>query len=203
MNNIYLDNKEITPSKIVCVGRNYVEHIKELGNEIPENMVLFMKPNSAIFDKLISGLEEPIHFEGEICFLYEKGKFSAVGFGLDLTKRELQNKLKSKGLPWERAKAFDGAALFSKFVEISEISMELAIELEIDGKLAQSGSLRQMIYKPDLILAEIQTFVTLNDGDIVMTGTPKGVGVVNKGSNFLGRILDNSKTIVSGKWLAK
>ena len=200
MKKIYIENKEIIPSKIICVGRNYVEHIKELGNEIPENMVLFMKPNSAISDELFSGNTEPIHFEGEICFLYEKGRFSAVAFGLDLTKRELQNKLKSKGLPWERAKAFDGAAIFSKFVKISEIITDLLIELEIDGKLVQSGSIQQMIYKPDQILAEIQTFISLNDGDIVMTGTPKGVGVVNKDSIFVGRILEDSKILTSGKW---
>jgi len=202
MKKVYLENKEIIPSKIVCVGRNYVEHIKELGNEILENMVLFMKPNSAISDELCSGSGEPIHFEGEICFLYENGRFSAVGFGLDLTKRELQNKLKSKGLPWERAKAFNGAALFSQFVEINEISTDLVIELEIDGKLFQSGSIQQMIYKPNQILAEIQTFISLNDGDIVMTGTPKGVGVVNKGSAFIGRILENSSILTSGEWLA-
>jgi 2-keto-4-pentenoate hydratase/2-oxohepta-3-ene-1,7-dioic acid hydratase in catechol pathway len=99
MNSIYYGNRKIEPSKIVCVGRNYVEHIKELGNEISDDMVLFMKPNSSISDELISETNEPIHFEGEISFLYEKGKFSAVGFGLDLTKRELQNKLKAKGLP--------------------------------------------------------------------------------------------------------
>ncbi|MDP8202256.1 MAG: fumarylacetoacetate hydrolase family protein [Candidatus Tenebribacter burtonii] len=202
MNTVYVENREITPSKIVCVGRNYVEHIKELGNEIPENMVLFIKPNSAISDEIYSGTDEPIHFEGEICFLYENGRFSAVGFGLDLTKRELQKKLKSKELPWERAKAFDGAALFSQFVKISEISTDLVIELEINGKLVQSGSIQQMIYKPDQILAEIQTFISLNDGDIVMTGTPKGVGVVNKGSAFVGRILENDSTISSGEWLA-
>jgi len=203
MNRIRIGDREITPSKIVCVGRNYVEHIKELGNEIPENMVLFMKSNSSISEELISGTNEPIHFEGEICFLYEQGKFSAVGFGLDLTKRELQSRLKSKGLPWERAKAFDGAALFSKFVNILEISQNLSVELEIDGEIVQRGSIEQMIYKPDQILAEIQTFLTLNDGDIVMTGTPKGVGVVNKGSVFVGRILENGEILTSAKWIAK
>jgi 2-keto-4-pentenoate hydratase/2-oxohepta-3-ene-1,7-dioic acid hydratase in catechol pathway len=203
MNTVSMENKNITPSKIVCVGRNFVEHIKELGNEIPENMVLFMKPNSAISNELASGSEEPIHFEGEICFLYENGKFSAVGFGLDLTKRELQSRLKAKGLPWERAKAFDGAALFSNFVAISEISQDLSIELEIDGKLVQSGSIQQMIYKPNQILAEIQSFISLNDGDIVMTGTPKGVGVVNKSSVFVGRIMKDGKVLISAKWKAK
>ncbi|MDO9577213.1 MAG: fumarylacetoacetate hydrolase family protein [Candidatus Cloacimonadales bacterium] len=203
MNKVNFENREITPSKIVCVGRNYVEHIRELGNEIPRNMVLFMKPNSAISDVLFSGKDEPIHFEGEICFLNEKGRFSAVGFGLDMTKRELQNKLKSKGLPWERAKAFDGSALFSKFVEISEISQDLSVELEIDGEIVQHGSIRQMIYKPDQVLVEIRTFITLNDGDIVMTGTPEGVGMVNKGSVFVGRILENGKVITSAEWKAE
>jgi len=202
LNSILVENINITPSKIICVGRNYVEHIKELGNEIPEDMVLFMKPNSSISNELKSGTIEPVHFEGEICFLVENGRFSAVGFGLDLTKRGLQNKLKSKGLPWERAKAFDGAALFSKFVRMPTISNELSLELEIDGKIAQQSNIQQMIYKPDQILAEIQTFVTLNDGDIVMTGTPKGVGVVNKGSVFTGRIKQDDAVITSAKWIA-
>ena len=203
LNKIIFGNKEITPSKIVCVGRNYVEHIKELDNEIPENMVIFMKPNSAISEELRSFLGEQIHYEGEICFLFDNGRFSAVGFGLDLTKRKLQSKLKSKGLPWERAKAFDGAVLFSKFVAISKISQDLSIELDIDGENIQSGSIRQMIYKPDQILAEIQTFLTLKDGDIVMTGTPKGVGEVNKGSIFVGKILVNDKVITSAEWQTK
>jgi len=203
LNTIIVGNRKIVPSKIICVGRNYVEHIRELNNEIPENMIIFLKPNSAISNELLSFQEEPIHYEGEICFLYEKGKFSAIGFGLDLTKRALQSKLKSKGFPWERVKTFNGAALFSEFIEIPIINKSLSIELDIEGENIQSGNISQMIYKPKDILSELLTFMSLNDGDIVMTGTPKGVGVVNKGSFFVGRILENGKILVTANWLAK
>ena len=203
MNTIIVGNKEIEPSKIICVGRNYIEHIKELNSEIPENMVVFLKPNSAISQKLNSFQIEQIHYEAELCFVYEKERFSAVGFGLDLTKRELQNRLKSKGLPWERAKAFDGSALFSKFVDIPSISPNLSVELSINGKIIQSGKINQMIYKPDAILTELLTFISLNDGDVVMTGTPKGVGIINKGSVFVGKITENNEVIVSAEWLVK
>ena len=203
VNTIIVGNREIEPSKIICVGRNYIEHIKELNSEIPDDMVVFLKPNSAISQKLISFQIEQIHYEAELCFVYEKGEFSAVGFGLDLTKRELQNKLKSKGLPWERAKAFDGSALFSKFVEISNINPSLSIELSINGENIQSGNINQMIYKPDTILTELLTFISLNDGDIVMTGTPKGVGIINKGSIFVGKVIENNEVITRAEWIAK
>ena len=203
MNTIIVENRKFAPSKIICVGRNYVEYIKELNNEIPENMVVFLKPNSAISQELYSFQKEQIHYEGELCFVYENGRFSAVGFGLDLTKRELQNKLKSKGLPWERAKAFDGSAVFSKFVEIPGFSKNLSIELNIYGKIVQAGNIKQMIYKPNDILAEILTFMSLNNGDIVMTSTPKGVGIVNKGSVFIGKVKENGEIIVIAEWLAK
>lgn len=202
MKTIKFGKKKITPSKIVCVGRNYVEHIKELSNEVPENMVLFIKPNSAISEQLISYHWEPVHYEGEICFLVNNEEFVAVAFGLDLTKRGLQSKLKGKGLPWERAKAFDGAALFSDFVPLDKIESQLTIELDVNGETIQNGNVLQMIYKPDQILEEVKSFLTLNDGDIVMTGTPKGVGVVEKRSIYEGKIFNGKKLLVSAKWKA-
>ncbi|MCF7911898.1 MAG: fumarylacetoacetate hydrolase family protein [Candidatus Cloacimonetes bacterium] len=202
MKTVNFGKRKITPSKIVCVGRNYVEHIRELNSEIPESMVLFIKPNSAIGHQLISYDREAIHYEGEICFLVEDHKFVAVAFGLDLTKRTLQSKLKGKGLPWERAKAFDGAALFSDFVPIDEIKPELTLELDGNGKTLQSGNVQQMIYKPDQILQEIESFLTLNDGDIVMTGTPQGVGEVEKSGVYEGRILNGKELLVSAYWKA-
>src|SRR5210317_789335 len=100
MNFIKSDGKKYYPSKIVCVGRNYVDHIRELGNEMPEQPVIFIKPNSAIGEALQPGVEEPVHYEGELSFMVEAGRLAAVGFGLDLTRRELQSRLKAKGLPW-------------------------------------------------------------------------------------------------------
>jgi len=205
MKTVIVDNKEICPSKIVCIGRNYVEHIAELGNEIPDDMVVFNKPNSAISTDLLSHHQEQLHYEGELCFVVNNGKFSAVGFGLDLTKRALQNKLKSNGLPWERAKGFNGAAVFSEFVSISpeDINDTLTLELTIDDSVIQTGGVKLMMYKPDEILTELETYTELNDGDIVMTGTPKGVGAISKGALFRGRVFSNNKDLVSVSWLAR
>jgi len=203
LNKVTINNSFITPSKIVCVGRNYVEHIAELGNEVPENIVIFTKPNSAISNKLISKHDEPLHYEGEICFLYQQGAFTAIGFGLDLTKRQLQSTLKEKSLPWERSKSFDGSAVFSKFVSIAEIESNFEIKLSINNQLKQKGSVVDMIYKPLAILEEIQSFMTLVDGDIIMTGTPKGVGVINAGDSFTGCIRNNGENILSATWVAQ
>ena len=202
MKTVNFNGREITPSKIVCIGRNYVEHIEELGNEIPSSMVIFMKPNSSIKSKLLTCKKEPIHYEGEISFVILDGKISGVGFGLDLTKRGLQSKLKEKGLPWERAKAFDGASVFSDFVKFSGDTDTLHVKLFINSKLIQNGSVSHMLYKPEEMLKEIESFSTLEDGDIVMSGTPKGVGIVKSGDKFLGQILLNDKLLIEKKWVA-
>lgn len=200
MNQVLCDGMPITPSKIVCVGRNYVEHIKELNNDVPEQMVLFVKPNSAISSVLMSHHQEPLHYEAELCFMVADGAFKAVGLGLDLTKRQLQSELKAKGLPWERAKAFDGSALFSEFVTIAQDSDKLSFTLHVDGALRQQGDIGLMIHKPDAIYKEISEFMTLNDGDIVMTGTPKGVGVINIGEQFEMRLQLDQLPLVEHSW---
>jgi len=204
MKTIRLENEQIAPSKIVCIGRNYLEHIRELGNETPDDMVIFNKPNSSISPRLNATIDEPLHYEGEICFMMRGGSFHAVGFGLDLTKRELQSKLKTKGLPWERAKAFDGAACFSNFVTLGDTPLEsLSLQLEVDGEMRQDGGYALMMYKPDQILAGVQQFMSLEDGDIIMTGTPKGVGRVQAGERFVGRVLSRQEVLVSQEWLAE
>lgn len=204
MKSVIVDNKAITPTKIICIGRNYVEHIAELGNEIPDEMVVFNKPNSAISTELLSHHQEPLHYEAELCFVIKNEQLCAVGIGLDLTKRGLQGKLKAKGLPWERAKAFNGGAVFSDFVIINhdDINDELALELSIDDELIQAGGVELMMYKPADILTELKTYTELNDGDIIMTGTPKGVGVIVKGATFKGRVLSGNKAIISACWTA-
>lgn len=203
MQTIILDGKAIAPSKLVCVGRNYVEHINELDNEVPEEMVVFLKPNSAIGKEVNAFHQEDLHYEAELCFVYQEGRFGAVGFGLDLTKRALQSKLKAKGLPWERAKAFDGSAVLSEFVSIEKIEQSMTLELRINDKLIQQGGIELMIYKPDEILAQIQSFMTLEDGDVVMTGTPKGVGKVESGAKFQGKVLSNNRELISAYWQVK
>lgn len=198
------NGETVAPSKIVCVGRNYVAHIQELGNEVPDDMVVFLKPNSAIGDTLAASRDgEALHYEGELAFLVHDARFAAVGFGLDLTRRALQSRLKDKGLPWERAKAFDGAALFSEFVSLPPDLDGLELSLHIDGKLRQRGGVRLMMYKPDAILRELQSFLSLEDGDIVMTGTPAGVGEVRAGETFEGAVLADGKTLVAATWMAR
>ncbi|MBF0239182.1 MAG: fumarylacetoacetate hydrolase family protein [SAR324 cluster bacterium] len=203
MKSIIIGDRNVIPSKIICIGRNYVEHITELQNEVPDDMVVFLKPNSAISEELVSFHQEQIHYEGELCFMYENSRFSAIGFGLDLTKRQLQSTLKHKGLPWERAKAFDGSALFGDFVAIADQDQNYSFELFINDQLVQAGNIDLMIHKPEQILKELRSFMSLEDGDILMTGTPKGVGVVNKNDKFSGRVMVGNKIITSVEWIAR
>ena len=199
MQTITYKNKKTTPSKVVCIGRNYVEHIKELNNETPDSMVVFNKPNSAISDTL-NYFSSDTRFEGEICFLMKNKKIQAVGFGLDLTKADIQNKMKTKGLPWERAKAFDGSAVFGEFIKFDEDVEKLSLELFINDTLVQFGNYDLMIYKPKKMIEEIDSFMSIEDGDIIMTGTPKGVGTYNIGDIFKGKIYCDDKLLVQSKW---
>ncbi len=204
MNSIQIEAETLAPGKIVCVGRNYLEHIRELGNETPATMVIFNKPNSAISARLRTFIEEPLHYEGEICFLVRDGTLHAVGFGLDLTRRKLQSQLKAKGLPWERAKAFDGAACFSNFVKLDKIELStLSLELKINGELRQQGGFDLMIHKPEEILADIQQFMSLHDNDIIMTGTPKGVGQIQLGDRFNGCVKSDQQVLTQQTWVAE
>ncbi|MFQ3231094.1 fumarylacetoacetate hydrolase family protein [Reinekea sp.] len=199
MNAVSFLSKPIYPSKIVCIGRNYVEHIQELGNEIPDEMVVFVKPNSAIGDQPKTQ-KKSIHYEAELSFLVKNGRFVGVGIGLDLTKRDLQTKLRNKGLPWERAKSFDDSAVFSSFVALPEQIGALSFELTINGGSIQQGDISLMMYKPDVILHEVQQFMTLTDGDIVMTGTPKGVGELKRGDLYQAEVRYQGQVIVSKEW---
>jgi 2-keto-4-pentenoate hydratase/2-oxohepta-3-ene-1,7-dioic acid hydratase in catechol pathway len=194
--------KKIIPSKVICVGRNYVEHIHELNNEIPASMVLFNKPNSAITDKLYY-IQEDCRFEGEICFLIVDRKIEGIGFGLDLTKADLQNYLKSKGLPWERAKAFDKSAVFGKFVKLEGDIKSLEMKLFVNDSLIQHATYDLMIYKPDKIVDEIQTFMSFEDGDIIMSGTPKGVATYKVSDNFRGEIYADNRLIIEEKFVVQ
>jgi len=197
------DGKEVSPSKIICIGRNYVSHIKELGNEIPKEPVIFIKPNSAISAEIYSGEPDEIHFEGEISIMVRSGEPAAIGFGLDLTKRNIQSSLKAKGLPWERSKSFDGAAVFSEFVTFSGQVNDLRLELYINDRLVQQGGCELMMYKPDEIITEIKSFLSLEDGDLIMTGTPAGVGPVSGGDRFTGKIFEKEEMIVEGLWVVQ
>lgn len=197
MNKILLENNEIYPSKVFCIGRNYTEHIAELNNETPDEMVFFIKPNSSISDSLIFPKgNSSCHYEAEISFLINDNKITAVGFGLDLTLREVQSKLKGKGLPWERAKSFDNAAVFTEFKSFDGDINELSIQLFINDELKQDGNVTMMINKPYEIIKEANTFLSFEDGDILMSGTPKGVGAFKVGDKFLGKILYKNEIII-------
>lgn len=201
MNSILLNEQEIFPSKVVCIGRNYTEHIAELNNETPDEAVFFFKPNSSISDTLaFPEGQSSCHYEAEISFMIEENKISAVGFGLDLTLREVQSKLKAKGLPWERAKCFNKSAVFSKFVNFSDDISKLEIELYINDELKQKGSVELMITKPKEIIQELLSFSSFEDGDILMTGTPKGVGEFNSGDIFVGKILYEDKVLIEKRF---
>jgi len=199
MQTIHYNGAPITPSKVICIGRNYVEHIHELGNEIPSSMVVFNKPNSAITDTL-QFITSDTRFEGEICFLIMDGAIAGIGFGLDLTKANLQNHLKAKGLPWERAKAFDGSAVLGDFVPLTVPLESLRMTLHINDTLVQEATYELMIYKPLEMIEEIKSFMSFEEGDIIMSGTPKGVNSYNIGDEFIGRIYSNDTLLVQSNW---
>ncbi len=181
--------------KIICIGRNYTKHIEELQNERPTEPVIFMKPDSAILLKqhpfVIPEFSSDIHHEIEIIVKISKvGKYidakfahkyyDEIGVGIDFTARDLQQKLKDKGLPWEKAKAFDGSAVIGEFVSKTDYnSLEnLTFELTRNGKTVQKGNTSHMLWKIDELISYVSQYFTLKIGDIIYTGTPEGVGLV-------------------------
>ena len=202
MQSVTFNGQPITPGMVVCIGKNYAAHIEEMAAVPADDMVVFMKPATSIGQQLMSVMDEPLHYEGEICLMMRDGQVAGVGFGLDLTKRATQAKLKAAGLPWERSKAFTGSALFSNFVTAPKSLDQLGIELQVDGGLRQKGDVSLMLYPPLIILQELAQFCQLEDYDIVMTGTPAGVGMVQAGECFQGRILDGDQELVCAEWTA-
>jgi len=195
--------------KIICIGRNYTQHIEELQNERPEEPLVFMKPDSAVLLKqhpfVIPEFSEDIHHELEIIVKINKvGKYidekfahkyyDEIGVGIDFTARDLQQKLKDKGLPWEKAKAFDGSAVIGDFLSKNNFnSLEnLTFEMTKNGATVQKGNSSQMLWKIDALIAHISQFFTLKIGDIIFTGTPEGVGLV-KPNDILEGFLEGNK----------
>ena len=193
--------------KIICIGRNYVNHAKELGNQIPSEPLFFLKPETAIQPKghpfLIPDFSNEIDYEVELVIKIDKiGKnieerfafkyYSEVGLGIDFTARDIQDDCKAKGLPWEKAKGFDGSAQISRtFINKSELDLNnISFRLEKDGKQVQVGNSKDMLFSFDEIIAHISKFYTLKIGDLVYTGTPEGVGKVKKGEALQGFIED-------------
>ncbi len=181
--------------KIICIGRNYSKHIEELQNERPEEPVVFLKPDSAVLLKqhpfVIPEFSEDIHHEIELIVKINKvGKYidahlasnyyDEISVGIDFTARDLQKKLKDKGLPWEKAKAFDGSAVIGNFVSKTIFNSldTLNFELKNNSKTVQIGNTSLMLWKIDELIAYVSQFFTLKIGDIIFTGTPEGVALV-------------------------
>jgi 2-keto-4-pentenoate hydratase/2-oxohepta-3-ene-1,7-dioic acid hydratase in catechol pathway len=181
--------------KIICIGRNYANHIEELKNERPEEPVVFMKPDSAVLLKqhpfVIPEFSEDIHHEIELIVKINKvGKYidakfahkyyDEISVGIDFTARDLQDRLKQKGLPWEKAKAFDGSAVVGEFLSKNQFSSveNITFELTNNGKTVQKGCTSHMLWGVDELIAYVSQFFTLKIGDIIFTGTPAGVAAV-------------------------
>lgn len=191
--------------KIICIGRNYAEHAKELGNEIPENPVIFIKPDTAVLKKgsdfYIPEFSQDVHYELEVVIKISKGGkyiqeknasnyFQEIGLGIDFTARDLQSELKEKGLPWELAKGFDGSAVLSDFYKKENFDINnLNFSLLKNKETVQNGNTSMMIFSPEKIIAFVSQYFTLRIGDLIFTGTPKGVGKVSENDTleaFLG-----------------
>lgn len=196
--------------KIICIGRNYAEHARELGNEIPENPVIFMKPDTAVLKKgsdfYIPEFSEDIHYELEVVLKISKGgkyiqeekagnHFEEIALGIDFTARDLQSKLKEKGLPWELAKGFDGSAVISDFYKKEDYDLKnLQFSLLKNKEEVQNGNTTLMLFSPEKIIAFVSKYFTLKTGDLIFTGTPKGVGKVAE-NDILEAYLEDKKVL--------
>lgn len=194
--------------KIICIGRNYAEHAQELGNEIPENPVIFMKPDTAVLknssDFYIPEFSNDVHYELEVVLKISKGGkyilkenapkyFEEIALGIDFTARDLQSQLKQKGLPWELSKGFDGSAVLSDFFPKEKFDLRnLNFELKKNNETVQNGNTKMMLFSPEDIIAFVSQYFTLKVGDLIFTGTPKGVGKVAE-NDFLEAYLENKK----------
>ena len=191
--------------KLICIGRNYNNHIEELQNKRPHDPLVFLKPDSAVLLKnqpfFIPEFSDNIHYEVELIVKINRvGKYIAanyaakyydqIGLGIDFTARDLQQDLKQKGLPWEKAKAFDGSAVIGNWVSKSNFKNinQLSFGLKKNGRLVQSGNSQQMLWNIDELIAYVSQYFTLKIGDVIFTGTPAGVGAVAAGDTLTGYI---------------
>ena len=190
--------------KIICIGRNYVEHALELKNEVPDEPVFFMKPDSALLRNndpfYLPDWTKDVHHEIELVLKINRlGKniekkfahryYGEIGLGIDFTARDVQNKLKAKGLPWEKAKAFDQSAVIStEFLPVTDFTdhKNIKFQLNVNGNAVQNGNSGLMIFAFDDIISHVSKYITLKIGDLIYTGTPAGVGPVNIGDRLEG-----------------
>ena len=194
--------------KIICIGRNYIDHIKELSNQKPMNPVVFLKPDSAVIAKnqnfIIPSFSNEIHHEVELVIKINKvGKhidksfshkyYDEIGLGIDFTARDIQNNLKEKGHPWEKSKAFDNSCMVGKFLKKEKLEDISKIEFSLikNNELVQSGRSNDMLWKIDELISYVSQYFTLKIGDLIFTGTPSGVSKVESGDILEGYILTN------------
>lgn len=197
--------------KIICIGRNYAEHAKEMKSEVPTEPVFFLKPETALLknskDFYYPDFTKDLHHEVEIVLKISKnGKhiaeefahnyYNEIGIGIDFTARDLQMKCKEKGLPWEKAKAFDNSAPVSDFIPKEKFASltNLSFNLNINGKLRQQGNTKDLIFSNEKVIAYVSKFITLKTGDLIFTGTPEGVSAVNIG-DVLEASIENQKLL--------
>ncbi|MFD3003139.1 fumarylacetoacetate hydrolase family protein [Pontibacter toksunensis] len=193
--------------KIVAIGRNYAEHIAELHNEVPEEPVIFFKPDTAVLRNnepfYYPDYTKDVHYEAELILrISREGKnidkkfahkyYDSIGLGIDFTARDLQSKAKAKGLPWALAKGFNGSAPISDFLPLSQFPdlQNINFKLDVNGETKQQGNSKMMLHTFDDIIAYISKFITLKTGDIIFTGTPAGVGPVQIGDRLEGYVED-------------
>ena len=188
--------------KIICIGRNYAEHAKEMKSEVPTEPVFFMKPDTALLKEgefYIPEFSNEIHHEIELVLkICKNGKhieeefahkyFEEIGLGIDFTARDVQANCKAKGLPWEKAKAFDNSAPIGKFVNKNNLKGDINFELKINGDSRQIGNSKDIIFSFEKVISYVSRFVTLKTGDLIFTGTPEGVGAVHAGDKLEGFI---------------
>ncbi len=197
--------------KIICVGRNYADHARELKNEVPAEPVLFIKPETAIIPKrnpfFIPDFTNDVHYEAELVVRINKlGKniqarfapkyYSELTVGIDFTARDIQARLKEKGLPWEKAKAFDGSAAVGKFTSFDELHTpeNINFRLELNGEERQNGRSSDMLFGINQLIEHISSYFTLKIGDLIFTGTPAGVGKIEK-DDRLDLYLEDTKVL--------
>lgn len=201
--------------KIICIGRNYADHARELGNQVPAEPVVFLKPQSAILSHkhpfYIPEWTQDVHHELELVVKINRlGKtiseshasryYDEVGLGIDFTARDIQTQLKAKGHPWERAKAFDGSAVVGQFMKLTDLGKEvqdLQFQLTNRGQVVQEGHTKDMLFSVDRLISEVSKFMTLKVGDLLFTGTPAGVAAVRPQDRLVGTLEGNDLLAVN------
>ena len=192
--------------KIICIGRNYLEHAKEMGKSITKDPIFFLKPDSSLIAKkqpfFLPDFSDDIHYEVELVYkikkvgksidpVFSKDYYDKVGLGIDFTARDIQQQCKEKGLPWEKAKAFDGSAVIGKFYPKSSFDLEnIPFQLLKNNEIVQDGNTNAMLWKIDELISYVSQYFTLKKGDIIFTGTPADIGKVSENDVLIGMIKD-------------